>query len=123
MIPKTKNSKQHPFYIHVETVAPAELAHINRKIDKLMALLDALQLEVERNTTVEQSAVVLLKGLKEKLDAAGTDPVKLKALSTQLGQNTDDLAAGVAANTPADVPAGTFNTPTGMPVTPAPPAP
>lgn len=46
-----------------------------------MALLDDLTVNVTKNT-----------------DAV---PVKLKALSDTLGKNDDDLAAAVAANTPA----------------------
>lgn len=69
-----------------------------------MALLDELVTEVEENKTVVASAVTLLQGLKEKLDAAGTDPVKLKALSTQLSNQTDALAAAVVSNTPTEEP-------------------
>lgn len=77
------------------------LLHIAQTQTKIMALLDTLTAEVARNTTVEQSAITLLQGLKAQLDAAGTDPVALKALSDQLGTNDDALAAAVAANTPA----------------------
>lgn len=69
--------------------------------DRIMAALDELTKEVEETNTVVDSAVALLKGLKEKLDAAGTDPVKLKALSDQLDKKTNELAAAVEANTPA----------------------
>lgn len=69
-----------------------------------MAALDELTAEVEENSTVIGSAVALIQGLKEKLDAAGTDPVKLKALSDQLDSNSKALAAAVAANTPAEEP-------------------
>lgn len=67
-----------------------------------MALLDELLAEVEENKTVVASAVTLLQGLKEKLDAAGTDPAKLKALSSQLSSQTDALAEAVVTNTPAE---------------------
>jgi hypothetical protein len=63
--------------------------------------LDDLQAEVARNTDVEQSALTLIQGLRDQLDQAGTDPVKLQALRDQLAQNDDALAAAVAANTPA----------------------
>lgn len=64
-----------------------------------MATLEA---EVAETKTVAQSAVVLLQGLKQRLDEAGTDKVKLAALSADLGGSTDALAAAVVANTPAD---------------------
>lgn len=63
--------------------------------------LDALTAQVSKNTDVTNSALTLIQGLKAALDAAGTDPVKLAALSAQLQQSDDALAAAVAANTPA----------------------
>lgn len=65
--------------------------------------LDALKAAVTRDTEVESSAVALLQGLKAALDAAiaSNDPAALTALSASLGKSTDDLAAAVAANTPA----------------------
>ncbi len=84
------------------------LARIERKIDAIftlekqeMADLATLQAEVERNTQVEQSALTLIQGLRDQIVAAGTDPVKLKAITDQLTANDDALAAAVAANTPA----------------------
>lgn len=68
---------------------------------KMAGELDALTTQVSANTDAEQSAIVLLKGLKEKLDAAGTDPVKLAALSTALKTSQDALAAAIVENTPA----------------------
>lgn len=63
--------------------------HLSHSLERLltfnqeiiMALLDDLTVNVTKNT-----------------DAV---PVKLKALSDTLGKNDDDLAAAVAANTPA----------------------
>ena len=91
-----------------------QLDRIERKLDAIMrgevflarelidmsAELDTLKAEVAHNTDVEQSAIALIQGLKAQLDAAGTDPVALKALSDQLGANAEALAAAVAANTP-----------------------
>ncbi len=66
-----------------------------------MAVLDALQAQVEAQTTVEQSAVTLIQGLAAQIAAAGTDPAKLAALTQQLKTSADALAAAVSANTPA----------------------
>ena len=63
--------------------------------------LDDLTSKVSETLTVEQSAVELLTGLKAKLDAAGTDPTKLKSLSDSLATGKDALAAAIIANTPA----------------------
>ena len=70
-----------------------------------MADLSGLTAEVTRNTSVEQSALTLIQGLAAQIAAAGTDPVKLKALQDQLAQNDDALAAAVAANTAPTPPA------------------
>jgi cell division protein FtsB len=72
-----------------------------RQGDMIMADLSKLEADVEQVKTVEASAITLLQGLKAQLDAAGTDPVKLKALSDQLEASSSDLAAAVVANTPA----------------------
>jgi len=75
------------------------LQQLNRKVSTMAGELDALTAEVANNTTVEKSALVLIQGFAARLDAAGTDPVKLKALSDSLKANDDELAAAVAANT------------------------
>jgi hypothetical protein len=94
--------------IHHADADSAALRRIERKLDLLlkkenliMSTLDTLTAEVANNTSVEQSAVTLLGNLKAELDAAGTDPVALKALSDQLAANDTALAAAIVANTPA----------------------
>lgn len=62
--------------------------------------LDALELEVSRNTEVDQSAITLLNGLAAQIEALKTDPVKLQALADNLRSSSDALAAAVVANTP-----------------------
>lgn len=80
----------------------AALIHwLERKVLKMAGELDTLTAQVARNTDVIQSALTLIKGLKAALDAAGTDPAKLAALSSTLSQQDDALAAAVAENTPA----------------------
>lgn len=68
-----------------------------------MAELDDLRAAVARETEVDESAIVLLNGLKAKLDAAiaAGDPAALKALSDSLGTESQKLADAVTANTPA----------------------
>lgn len=65
--------------------------------------LDDLKAAVAKNKDVDDSAIALLKGLKDKLDQAiaSNDPAALKALSDSLGSEQADLAAAVTANTPA----------------------
>lgn len=69
-----------------------------------MALdLSDLKSKVEANAVVSDSAVILLKGLKTRLDEAiaSNDPAELQALSDALGTDTQELAEAIATNTPA----------------------
>lgn len=68
-----------------------------------MTPLETLQAAVAKDTTVEQSAITFMGGLKTQLDAAiaSNDPAALQTLSDQLGSNADALAAAIIANTPA----------------------
>jgi len=81
-----------------------KLDSLTHKGDLLMAAIDDLTAQVAANTTVIGSALTLIQGLAAQLAAAGTDPVKLAALQASLKQSDDDLAAAVAANTPAAPP-------------------
>jgi hypothetical protein len=62
---------------------------------------EALQAEVARNTSVDQSAIVLLTGLARQIEALKGDPVELQVLADSLKASSDALAAAVAANTVA----------------------
>jgi hypothetical protein len=62
---------------------------------------DNLVAQVKANEDAEDSALLLINGFAARLTAAGTDPVKLAALSTDLKTHADALAAAVVANTPA----------------------
>ena len=80
----------------------AEILTAIQLLGKTMANeLDELTTRVTASGDATDSAVLLLNGLKAQLDAAGTDPVALKALSDALGTNTDELAAAILMNTPA----------------------
>jgi hypothetical protein len=63
--------------------------------------LIALQGQVERNKQVTQSTLTLIKGLGDRIEALKDDPVQIQALADEIRQNSDDLAAAVTANTPA----------------------
>jgi uncharacterized MnhB-related membrane protein len=75
---------------------------IQRKEEHMAGELDLLKTAVANNTTVIGSAIVLIQGLKEKLDAAiaSGDPAALTALSDELGAQDKALADAVVANTP-----------------------
>lgn len=67
----------------------------------VMQELDDLTAQVKATDDAEQSALVLINGIAARLAAAGTDPAKLAALTSDLKSNSDALAAAVVANTPA----------------------
>jgi hypothetical protein len=68
---------------------------------KMAQSLAKLQEEVEQNTAVIASAVMLINGLSQQIKDAGVDPVKLLELTTTLDSNSNALAAAITANTPA----------------------
>jgi len=77
-----------------------------------MAQLDDLTAQVKANADVEASAIVLIQGLADKLQNAGTDAGKLQALQSELRTSADALGAAVAANTtPAPSTTSTTTTP------------
>lgn len=73
------------------------------KIKKMSAQLEDLQAKVAAEDTVIDSAEALLIGIKTALDEAlaNDDSAALQALSDSIGAKTAELAAAVAANTPA----------------------
>lgn len=71
--------------------------------EKLMSVeLDALTVQVAANTSVEDSALTLIKGFAAQLAAAIAvgNPAALTTLHDSLKASADALAAAVAANTP-----------------------
>lgn len=81
----------------VATLAQAVTEMRSTVMDEMKTLQD----EVERNTSVDQSAVTLLTGLAAKIEAMKTDPVALQSFADSLRNSSDALAAAVVANTPA----------------------
>jgi hypothetical protein len=88
------------------------LAHIIANQEKIMSAVDDTAAAVAAEDTVIDGAVTLLKSLTAAVTAAGTDPTKLAALTSDITAKTAVLAAAVIANTPTPVP-------TSPPVTPA----
>lgn len=94
--------------IQDERKLSATLARIERNLDAILALeikemaaIDTLEAAVAKQTTVIGGATKLLADLSALIKSAGTDPAKLDAITKHLDDNTDALAAAVAANTPA----------------------
>ena len=86
---------------HFEDQLNRILDAVNQLGIKMANELADLTTQVTETNTVIGSAVVLIQGLKAALDAAGTNPVALKALSDSLNTSEQALAAAVVANTPA----------------------
>jgi len=99
----------HPGHYHIDLHVHGDgtekilekLDLLNTKIEKVMTDLTALTAQVTANSTVIDSAIALIQGIKAQLDAAGTDAVALKALSDSLGAKDQQLADAITANTPA----------------------
>ena len=89
------------FKSHADFVTKTDLREMEKRI---MALLDDIITDVQEETTVIESVVTLLTSLSEQLKAAGTDPIKLAALKTQIDNNKKALADAVIANTPTPPP-------------------
>lgn len=60
--------------------------------------------EVAAVKTVEASAVLLIQGIIDKLDASKDDPAAIQQAIQDLKDATQPLADAVAANTPAPPP-------------------
>ena len=97
-----------------KSLRPHHHASVDDKLNFLLAITTAifeavtmkldlsdLTTEVERNSTVEGSAVTLIQALADAIAAAANDPAEVAALAARLKASSDALAAAVAANTPA----------------------
>lgn len=73
---------------------------IKKEIEMANTLDDVLN-DVENESTVEDSLITLLQGVKAQLDAAKGDQTKIDAIFTGLEANKAKLAAALTANTPA----------------------
>lgn len=83
-----------------------------------MSGLDNLRAEVAQARTVGASAIKLLTGLHDQLQAlidAGNDDPALQALADDLKAGDQALSDAVVANTPAASPAGPTPSAAGIP--------
>jgi len=72
---------------------------LTERIKEMSAALDALKVQVERNTQVDQSAITLIQGIAQQLQELKDDPAAIEALSNELQASADALSAAVSANT------------------------
>jgi alkylation response protein AidB-like acyl-CoA dehydrogenase len=78
----------------------AERRRIHQE-QRITMTLAELKSQVEANVAAEASAVLLIKGLADKLASSANDPAAIAVLASQLKASADTLAAAVVANTPA----------------------
>ena len=88
-------------YVDIENQLNRILSAVTNLEIKLANELADLTTKVADTKTVIDSAIVLIQGIKAALDAAGSNPVALKALSDSLAASDAALAAAIVANTPA----------------------
>jgi hypothetical protein len=74
---------------------------ISMEIKKMSAQLDALKAAVAQNAEVDASAIALIQGIAQQLQAIKDDPAAIQALADELMAKNAALAAAVTENTPA----------------------
>jgi len=97
--------QQHAEIISQQKTILSLLTKGDSKMSTLIEAIAALQAEVAAETTVEQSAITLIKNIADQLSAVAGDPEAVMELVDQMKQSSEALAAAVLANTPAAPPA------------------
>ncbi len=78
-----------------------QLDRIAKDNERMTPALQALAEQVSANTAVVNSAVALIKGLADAMQASKDDPAAIAALTAEIHAASDALGSAVAANTPA----------------------
>ncbi len=94
--------KVHVYHHFVDNGSSEPFTSLIQKVDKMANELANLTAKVAANTTVVESAITFISGLKDLLDQAiaSGDPTKLQALSDQLDSEDQKLAAAIATTPP-----------------------
>lgn len=79
-----------------------QVALLGRDSYAMSEQLENLTAKVEKCNTVMDSASTLLKTLSDEIRSLKDDPAALEALASRLDLETEELAAAVLANTPAE---------------------
>lgn len=79
---------------------------LNLRLDQIMASIDDVVAKVSAETSIIDSVITLIQGLRDQVAAAGVDPTKLQQVLDTLDSNTAKLSSAVTVNTPADPSAG-----------------
>jgi uncharacterized protein YoxC len=93
------------FELDIQTILTT-LQRVEGKIDELLGKVnvmsqatDNLAAAVQKETSVQASAIALIQGLADQIKQLSTEP-QVQALADQLNANADALAQAVTANTP-----------------------
>lgn len=94
-------------HVHVEPDGRVdEILGLVRSIDEkgtgMSKELDALKAAVARNSSVQDGAIELIKGLSSRINAAADDPAALQALAAELDAQATELADAVKSGTDAE---------------------
>ena len=83
-------------------------ALIEKGFNTVSPELSTLKAQVDKNTSIEESAVTLIQGMAAQMQAAKEDPAAIQALADELNASASDLSAAIQANTaPPPAPAPT----------------
>lgn len=77
------------------------ILYIDGKVKFLMKTLADIQAKVAAEKTVIDSAIVLLKGLADKVAALEPNQAAIDQLAADIQAQTDSLSSAVTENTPA----------------------
>lgn len=81
------------------------LYRIERKEIHMSVEMDSLQAAVTKNSTLDDSIILLLNGIAAQITDAAGDKAKALALAAELNAKSDALSAAITANTPVVPPA------------------
>lgn len=85
-----------------ESPQPRTTRSFNVSTPSMEQVIEQLRGEIERNSSVDNSAITLLQTLADKIEQLQNSPTELQALVESLRAQSDTLAAAVVANTPAE---------------------
>jgi len=78
------------------------LKKILKEIKKMSIEMDELRAEVAANTAGDESAILLIQGLADRIDQLANNPVELRAFAAELRASRERLATSVFENTPTE---------------------
>lgn len=120
--------QSHVFVPHADTwvdlikaqTNPAILSALGKMEHHVTKEFDDLTAQVQANSDAVDSAITLINGIADRIDAAKTDPAALTALADELRSKDTALSVAVMANTPVPPAPPPTPVPTPEPPTPAP---